>query len=391
MQKKILVVSPVECYPAFYGNSARIAAFMDYIRQSGFAFQYLHLPDRAFDPVPMVKAFGLNYIYNSYCPRKQVIRKLRFRALQALLLNAETRKVKVDDFVQRSDIKKFKKSMADFQPDVVFINYTYYSKLFNFVPIGIEKILDTHDSLHLRFQQLYNSPNKLQNFRIDVEDEIQALNRADKIISIQAKEGTFFREHGCSADIYNIGHDVSYRPTAVNGVRHKLLYIGADYSANVEGLYYFIEEIWPALKRRYTTIELWIAGGISKKFESTSVQDSSVKTIGYIEDLSTLYTQIDIAINPVRVGSGMKIKNIEALSFGKPIITTSVGGEGLEMFAGRGLEIADGVDDWVRMTGQLLHHDEYYNKRLQLLSEEIECYNQVNKKNLHSLFNGSNV
>ena len=58
---------------------------------------------------------------------------------------------------------------------------------------------------------------------------------------------------------------------------------------------------------------------------------AKVKLIGMIDELSTFYDQVDVVINPVKFGSGLKIKNCEALAFGKPVLTTEHGFDGMPL------------------------------------------------------------
>jgi len=387
--KKILIVSPITCYPPFFGNSARIAAFIAYLQQADVDFRYLHLPESPFDPAPMQAKLGDKYLYETYRPRKEVIYKLRIRAIQSLFSRKPGRIIKIDDFVQRQDIARYKKALAHFKPDTVLINYTYLSRLFDYTPSGIERILDTHDSLHLRFKQLYQKGPKLGQFRIDVRDEIWGLNRAHKVISIQSAETQFFQSNGCLRKLYTIGHLTDYRPGPVNEHRYKLLYIGAHYSANVDALHHFITDIWPLLLTRYPQLTCYIAGGIVKAFPFLST-DKNIQLLGYVTDLAALYGQVDIAINPVRNGSGLKIKNIEALSYGVPVVTTTIGADGLTNFQDRGLYIAHTPVEWVQKIGQLCNTDSrFYTDAVGSIAVAFAEYTEANKQQLHHLFTDS--
>ncbi|HWV70685.1 MAG TPA: glycosyltransferase [Pseudosphingobacterium sp.] len=384
--KKILIVSPVECYPSHFGNSARIASFVNYLKDVGHDFKYLHLPDRAFDPQPMVDALESHYIYRPYKPRRRVIHKLRYRAVQSLLMQRSYRLVKVDDFLQHTDIVLYKRVVQEYKPDIVFINYTYYSKLFLYTPATVEKILDTHDSLYLRFNSIYNQGKSMNRFRINISDEINALNRADKVVCIQLQEEEFFARHGCRSQLCIIGHTIHYRQTAIHSKRFRLLYIGASYTANEHAIIQFLLEVWPILYEKYPTIELYIAGSIGETVSNKMSIPKNVKILGMINNLQGLYEEIDIAINPIQMGSGLKIKNIEALSYGKPVVTTALGAEGLSMFIDKGLSVVHNTEDWVNVILSLLD-THYYQASIDLIKEELFRYNNCNRKEMERLFN----
>lgn len=382
---KVLIVSPIECFPDYYGNSARIASFVRFFQQEGIDFRYLHLPNRPFDPQQMQEALGERYLFRPYKSQRQVINRLRFRALSSLISFKKFRLVKVDDFVQSVDIHRYKRTLEQYQPDVVLVNYAYLSKVLSYTPKEILKIIDTHDSLHLRFNSLYNGERAIDRFRIAIHDEINALNRADRVICIQEEERTFFEQHGCRANLYTIGYHVPFEPTLYRENRTKLLYLGAAYEANEDAITYFLDQIWPQIIQRHPSCTLYIAGGIGKQLLNSGKQYPRVELMGYVENLKELYTAIDIAINPVRIGSGMKIKNIEALSFGKPIVTTHKGAEGLGQFIEKGMLLADDADSWLKALEQLLTDSFYYRDLLKKMAETVIEYNSANQQAMGQL------
>lgn len=384
--KKILIVSPVECYPDHFGNSARIASFINFLKSEGHDFKYLHLPDRDFDPQPMLDALGSHYIYHPYKPRRQVIHRLRYRAIQNLLMRRSYRLIKVDDFLQKMDVIRYKRVVNDYKPDIVLINYTYYSKLFVYTPITVKKVLDTHDSLYLRYKSMYNQGKSMSRFRINISDEINALNRADKVICIQHQEQEFFAKHGCQSQLSTIGYALPYCQTEIRAKRFRLLYIGASYAANEQAIIQFLLEVWPRLCEKYPAIELDIAGSIGKTISTKISIPENVKILGKVDDLQGLYEKIDIAINPVQMGSGLKIKNIEALSYGKPVVTTARGAEGLSAFIDKGISVVRDANDWVKVMILLLDTS-YYQESVDHIKEELLRYNSQNHEEMKRLFN----
>ena len=78
------------------------------------------------------------------------------------------------------------------------------------------------------------------------------------------------------------------------------------------------------------------------------------RPIAIVDDLDDLYGQIDIVASPIRIGGGLKIKNIDALCRGKALVTTRVGAEGLEDGAGTAFVQADGAADFADALGRLI-------------------------------------
>ena len=125
-----------------------------------------------------------------------------------------------------------------------------------------------------------------------------------------------------------------------------LIYFGSNSDANVDAIEWFIEEVWsPDLAEQF---ELQIHGGIC---DSLRISASGVRVCGRSSSIDAVYHDADIAINPQRFGSGLKIKTVEAMGYGVPVLTTSIGAEGLEEVTGRALLCAD---DAAAMRRQLL-------------------------------------
>lgn len=96
----------------------------------------------------------------------------------------------------------------------------------------------------------------------------------------------------------------------------KLLFVGSAFFANVEGVEWFIKEVYPKLKDARLTI-------VGKGMDRMSFSCTEVNVEGYVEDLSRYYLESDIVIAPIFSGGGMKTKTAEALMFGAAIVGTT--------------------------------------------------------------------
>ena len=85
--KKVLVVSPIECYPEFYGSSARISSFLKVIIDTkGLDFLYLHLPERPYNEDTMKEALKERYFYKFFKKNIFTLLTIRFKMLISLFL-----------------------------------------------------------------------------------------------------------------------------------------------------------------------------------------------------------------------------------------------------------------------------------------------------------------
>lgn len=96
------------------------------------------------------------------------------------------------------------------------------------------------------------------------------------------------------------------------------LFVGSDFFANQQGMCWFIDNVVP-----YIDIRLKIVGSISYFLERKYSNVKNVDFIGYVDNLTEYYINSSFIISPIFLGSGMKTKTVEALSFGKSIIGTN--------------------------------------------------------------------
>jgi succinoglycan biosynthesis protein ExoO len=108
----------------------------------------------------------------------------------------------------------------------------------------------------------------------------------------------------------------------------RILYVGGFNGANVDGLERFLRIIWPRVRRESGIAHLNVCGYVYRGF--LGQEFDRVNFLGHMEDIEPEYENAWLIINPVWIGTGLKIKTVEAIARGKPIITTSKGIEGLD-------------------------------------------------------------
>ena len=140
----------------------------------------------------------------------------------------------------------------------------------------------------------------------------------------------------------SIAAPASLSRTPVGG---RCLFVGSGSLHNVDGIQWFIRECWPRVVARRPDAELHIVGTVCARLSSST---PGVVRRGEVEDLSGEYALASAVIIPLRVGSGLKIKLVEALCHGTAVVTTSVGAQGLLAMDPRPFELADSSDEFTR-------------------------------------------
>lgn len=98
---------------------------------------------------------------------------------------------------------------------------------------------------------------------------------------------------------------------------------------NEEGLLWFLTEVWPRIKAATPGARLRVAGLGIRPTISEAARTAGVELLGFVPDLAPLYEQASVVVVPVRLGAGVKFKTVDALVGGVPVVTTTVGAEGI--------------------------------------------------------------
>jgi len=144
-------------------------------------------------------------------------------------------------------------------------------------------------------------------------------------------------------------YPVSQGKSPSEGVKRRVVFVGRlDYTANADAVRLICSDIAPAFG---DSVRFQIVGG---PVPSLSKYPSNVEFLGIIPDVRQIIHDADVCIAPLRFGSGTRIKIIEYLAMGKPVVTTSVGCEGLAVENGRNMLVADDPAEQARQIKQVL-------------------------------------
>jgi glycosyltransferase involved in cell wall biosynthesis len=120
-------------------------------------------------------------------------------------------------------------------------------------------------------------------------------------------------------------------------------------SPNGDGFWWLVDGVLPLIKQRLPWARIRVTGARPPE-EILRFEGPNIHFEGRVSDLSAFYNRSRVAISPIRYGAGVKIKTIEALQYGIPTVTTSVGAEGVDTYGTGALCIADDPGefaDWV--------------------------------------------
>lgn len=166
-----------------------------------------------------------------------------------------------------------------------------------------------------------------------------------------------------SVDVVNNGIDTKiYRPLTLEKEQPSLLLIGSmSYPPNADSAIWFCKEILPLIQRALGEVQVWIVG-LSPPPEVVKLSGNGVHVTGRVEDVLPYYSQSTVCVVPIRAGGGTRGKILEAMALGRPVVSTSIGCEGLDTVDNRHLLVADDPQQFSEKTIRLLKDRELYKR-----------------------------
>jgi len=169
--------------------------------------------------------------------------------------------------------------------------------------------------------------------------------------------------------------------------RKDILFIGGfDHPPNVDAVIYFVKEILPFVKQRISDVRFYTVGSNPPK-QVLSLQSDAVVVTGYVKDVTPYFENCKVFVAPLRYGAGVKGKILLSMSYGVPIVTTSIGSEGIGLVDGQNVLIADDPQEFVQKVILLCNEEELWSKLSRNSLEHIRrCFSyEVAKEQFKNL------
>ena len=246
-----------------------------------------------------------------------------------------------------------KKSREGF--DMVQVEFYEYLPLIYVLPENVRKVFVHHE---LRFIRNENELSLFQNRTIDDEvlfkkekdRELAMLSHFDDIIVLTETDKNILHRYLPNTNIYTSPALTNANKTISNlsfrECRDLVFLGGGNHFPNADGILWFTQRVWPILKRRGFNDNIYVVGKWEKDIKQLiNSKCSSVQFTGFIEDVHS-FINGKITIVPIRIGSGMRMKILDAMAAVSPIVTTSKGCEGLPLTNGSDCFIADKEEEF---------------------------------------------
>ncbi len=221
-------------------------------------------------------------------------------------------------------------------------------------------VVDASDVHHVRLQrgaQLSGDPAEQAQAHAARAGEELAWRHADAVISISADDAQHV--HALAPGVPTTVVPVVADPRGEGLPREQrsgVLFVGNfRHQPNVDGVRWLVEECWPRVRHVLPGVTLTLAG-TDPPPEVLALSAPDVIVTGFVPDLTPLLDGSLVSVAPLRYGAGVKGKIAEAMSAGLPVVTTTVGNEGMDLTDGEHALIADAPADLATAITRL-HHD----------------------------------
>ncbi|WP_426957405.1 glycosyltransferase [Muricoccus radiodurans] len=309
---RVLVISPTPSHPQDAGNRQRIHAMLSRLKGFGHRVEFLFVQRETVDGVAL-DAMRAAWDALILLPHD---RKAERRTLEQTHA--------VDDWWTPELEAGIGAVAAAETYDLVLVEYVFLSRALDLFPAGTLKVIDTHDVFadrHLRLKAL-GLPAAF--FHTTREEEGRGLDRADLVLAIQDDERAALEET-TRTPVATLGFipPASPAPPRV-GDGWRIGYLGSGNPINGHAINRFLGNLDLAYLAEHRAV-VQVAGGASGLVGPAR---PGLEPVGRVEEPGPFLAGLDLAVNPHEGGTGLKIKTVEALAHGRPVIGTA------EAFAG---------------------------------------------------------
>lgn len=251
------------------------------------------------------------------------------------------------------------------------------------IPHRIKKVFVHHELRFVRNEirlEKMSAPNPYNCATVEMKRilEIGMLNRCDGVITLSDTDKMKLEHAGVNVPIYASFAVVQQRNTYDSEAIPKTLsFVGPEYHApNYNGLMWFLDNCWPMLQSKSRDYRLRIIGKWSEKTRKLFLERyKGIEFMGFVQDLASVLSGT-IMIVPIHEGSGIRMKILEAASMKVPVVTTSVGCEGLPLMDGQSCVMTDIPEHFVNGIISLTN-DEFRNRIVQEAHQVISDHYSI--------------
>ncbi|RYH06693.1 glycosyltransferase [Tropicimonas sp. IMCC6043] len=368
------------------GNSRLMRMWLDYIRSTGCRIHLVHYRyDRSAVTSAMRRRAQVEY---------DLYREINVES-PLVGLNRSGSNIDVDDWTGPEVVEAVSELTQTFAYDYAVVNYGFSSAVFERVHAYTRKILLTHDVFADRNARMLQQGFKASGWAsVEPQGEVTASERSDIVVAIQKDEQRMLAEMlPKNTDIRLICPVLEARTVDPRARTDKLRigFFGSPNGVNQSNLLDYIDALLerPGVPER---VEIVLAGGLCKDINRHIPQDKldsvSASLFGEVSLLDEFFRECDIVVNPERGGTGIKIKSLETMAHGMPLLSTIAGASGLDSHSR--FHNAPDVPSLAELTEEIVRDDNLLDMVRRDTIDAYESYKSLHRGGLAEIFGRGN-
>ena len=266
--------------------------------------------------------------------------------------------------VYRNSSQSFKQTIIKMAEEYELLLIDHY-EMFQYVPINYKGqiVLHTHNAEFMLWKRMSELTNTNPIKKLLLKWEAKRVERYERKIFAKSNlvyatpsDIDLYKKHHFEVNklaiTYHLGNDhlLNLPDLEFDQTEKVITFMGTlSWEPNIDGLVWFIEEVWPIISEKHTDCKLWILGkDPDSRLLNASFNDERIEFKGFVSDFDNYLRKTRVYIAPLRFGSGMKVKVLDGLYRGVPTVTTSVGAEGLSLNSGKEILIANDARNYAQ-------------------------------------------
>jgi glycosyltransferase involved in cell wall biosynthesis len=229
---------------------------------------------------------------------------------------------------------------------------------------GLPMVLDQHNAVWTIFRRLAEQEHGIKRLLLELEwrrlkrYEGRVCRASAAVMTVSEEDRVALEAAGAPQNmpIIPIAVEVAgIQPTQRQPNAQGMLSMATMYwPPNIDGVLWFAHEVLPLIRRDEPDAPFYIIGARPPAEVQTLTRDSTIEVTGYVDDPTPYLQSSALMVVPLRAGGGMRVKILEALARGIPVVSTTIGAEGIDVTPDEHLLIADDPADFAAAVVRLL-------------------------------------
>ncbi len=211
----------------------------------------------------------------------------------------------------------------------------------------------------------------------NLESKLMRVCDAHTVVSERDKQKLLEQNSAARVTVIPNGVDSAvFSPSRAADVRASVLFVGSmDYHANIDAVMWFAREVWPGISNRFSSLKFTVVGRSPAKEIQMLASDKIIVT-GTVDEVRPFYADAIAVIVPLRIGGGTRLKILEAMAMGVPVVSTTIGAEGIAVTSGRDILLANTAGEITQALGKVIEdaslRDELSKRGRQLVCQHYD-------------------